>query len=89
MVVDPNSNDNERAFDKSDEPGMAALLLVESLIHSLIARSVISVEDAIEIVTTATEVKDAMEDDGPVSVQNRHTLLASISASLSFDDPRM
>lgn len=40
----------------ADAHGQAALLLVESLVHGLIARSVISVTEAVEIVDVAAEV---------------------------------
>lgn len=47
------SNDNS----EPDAHGQAAILLIESLMHGLIGKSVISVADAIEIVDVAAEVK--------------------------------
>ena len=47
----------------TDEHGQAALLLVESLIHGLVARSLISVQDAVEIVDVAVEIRAAIEGD--------------------------
>lgn len=56
------SNDNEFArpmpeFEKPDAHGQAAMLLVESLIHGLIASSIIQISDAIDVVTVAINVK--------------------------------
>jgi hypothetical protein len=62
--------------------------LVESLIHALVARSVISVAGAVEIVEVAAEVKiDLAADIGetPEALQRSLDLLAAISASLATD----
>ena len=40
-----------------DAHGQAALLLTESLIHTLVERRVLTNEDAVEIVISAVEVK--------------------------------
>ena len=89
------SNDNAAPFagDRRgpDAHGQAAMLLTESLIHGLIARSVISVADAVEIVDIATEVKEevaASLGDSPATMQKSLTLLKAISRSLSVDLPR-
>lgn len=52
---DPLSEDMARiaSLPEPDAHGQAEMLLVESLIHGLIARSVISVADAVEIVEIA------------------------------------
>ena len=74
-----------------DAHGQAAMLLVESLIHGLIARSVIKVEDAVEIVEIAAEVKEEIAvdlGDSPATMQKSLTLLGAISASLKVDLPR-
>ena len=71
-----------------DLHGQAAMLLVESLIHGLIARSVISVEDAVEIVETAAEVKAAIGGDlgdSAEALQKSLRLLTAISDSLGLD----
>ena len=86
-----NSNDNGDADVGAHGPdahGQAAILLVESLIHGLIARRVISVEDAVEIVDVAAEVKaDTAADlgDSPANLRKSLAILASISASLRHD----
>jgi hypothetical protein len=88
-----NSNDNDRLSAASearapDVHGQAAMFLVESLIHGLIARSVISVEDAIEIVDVAAEVKiDSAAElgDTPAALEKSLALLSAISTSLAHD----
>jgi hypothetical protein len=88
-----NSNDNDRPTrsrrpQSPDAHGQAAMFLIESLLHSLIARSVISVADAVEIVEVAAEVKtDAAAElgDTPAELRRSLDLLASISASLAID----
>jgi hypothetical protein len=90
-----NSNDNalpppEGARREPDAHGQAALLLVESLIHDLVGRSVISAEEAIEIVTTAAEVKAEVAaefGDSPATMRHSLALLESISTSLRGDAP--
>ena len=64
-----------------DPHGQAALLLVESLIHGLLASSVISIGDAIEIVETAdsVQVEFAEAADGAGAPMWRsHALLTAI-----------
>ncbi len=73
-----------------DPMGQAALLLVESLLHGLVARSALSVADAVEIVETAAEVKaEIAEDlgDTPAAMRESLALLGAIHASLSIDLP--
>ena len=67
-MTDETSNDNMRAYADArssgpDAHGQAAMLLVESLIQGLIARSVITVADAVELVDTAAEVTEALAAD--------------------------
>lgn len=72
----------------SEPHGRAALLLVESLLHGLIAKSSITVEEAIEIAQIAAEVlQDTADDhaDGQTILQQSLQLLNSISASLMHD----
>ena len=40
-----------------DAHGQAALLLAESMLHTLLARGVVTLEEAVEVVQTAAEVK--------------------------------
>lgn len=95
-VTDRITNDNQPARGRDDthapDPtGQAALLLVESLIHALISRSVITVADAVEIIEVATEVT---RDTGPelgdtgATLERSLALLGTIHASLSHDLPR-
>lgn len=95
-MVSPTSNDNDVAPADGGKPGgpdahgQAAMLLVESLIHGLIARSVISVDDAIEIVGVAAEVKEEVADelgDSAATMAKSLTLLGAIRASLNNDLP--
>ena len=71
-----------------DAHGEAAILLVESLIHGLIARKVITVADAVEIVDIAMDVSiDGASDrgDSPARLRTSHGLLDAIGNSLSRD----
>jgi hypothetical protein len=79
------ANDSSKV---SDAYGQAALLLVESLLHALIARAVINVEDAVEIVETAAEVQseiDAELGDRPAMIGKSLAILGAISTSLRQD----
>lgn len=87
------TNDNEDSLPKitpamPDPHGHAALLLVESLIHGLIERSIISVVDAIDIIETADSVQVDVADatDGQNEPMWRsHALLTRIAESLRYD----
>jgi hypothetical protein len=90
--VAENSNDNDRLSQREmstpDAHGQAALFLIESLIHALVARSVISVTEAVEIVEVAAEVKvDLAADigDTPEALQRSLDLLEAIRDSLAID----
>ena len=70
--------------------GRVAVLLAESLIHGLIARSVLSVADAIEIVDIAAEVvgeTGAERGDTAETMAESLAILQAISASLAIDMP--
>lgn len=90
-----NTNDNHvyPAAARPREPdahGQAAMLLVESLIHGLIARTVISPEEAIEIVDVAAEVKAEVAaelGDSPPTMRRSLALLEALSHSLRGDAP--
>jgi hypothetical protein len=74
-----------------DSPGKDALLLVESLIHGMIEKSLIDVTEAVDIVDTATEVKEeiAASLGGSAATQKKSlALLEDISSSLRYDLPR-
>jgi hypothetical protein len=87
------SNDNEPVrpvarFEEPDAHGQAAMLLIESLIHGLIARSVIQVEDAIDVVTVAIDVKmeiAADRGDTQDTIDKPLGLLLAIRESLGTD----
>jgi hypothetical protein len=89
------SNDNEFPRDDSgampggpDAHGQAALVLVESLIHVLIERDVLTVADSMDVLETALEVQTeaAMEADGHGARMWLSTaLLASMATSLRTD----
>jgi hypothetical protein len=71
-----------------DAHGHAALLLVESLIHGLIERSVLTVEQSVEIIEAAVDVQTdvAREADGAgARMWQAHSLLSSMSATLQLD----
>lgn len=80
-----------RADDAVDSLGQAAILLVESLIHGLIARDVISVAAAVEIIDVATDVQAEVEAEAvatPADPRTPLAILESIGASLARDLPR-
>ena len=84
-----NDNDVARgnpAYLSHDAHGHAALLLVESLIHGLRERSVLSIGELIDIVETAVHVQaDVVEAaDGNGAIMRRsHALLSAIAVSLT------
>lgn len=71
-----------------DPHGHAALLLVESLIHGLLTRSIITIDDAIDIVESADSVQiDVAEaaDGAGAPMWQSHALLTAILESLKYD----
>lgn len=94
-MAEHSSNDNDRGHDAGrlrgpDAHGQAAMLLVESLIHGLVARSVISIADAVEIVGVAAEVKEevaAEMGDSPATMERSLAILGAVGASLAIDRP--
>ncbi len=85
-----NADDGQPHLAATDRPGRAALLLVESLIHGLIARSLLSVVEAIEIIETAARIEretmsSRSECDGVIAIRPPPSLLAPLAASLGFD----
>ena len=90
MPSETSTNDPDATQVGPDAHGQAAMLLVESLIHGLIARDVITVADAVEIVDIASEVRaDTAADGGESPLEQRISLdlLQAISASLGRDLP--
>lgn len=94
-MTEHTSNDNHapgtrRPGSGPDAHGQAAVLLAESLLHGLIARSVITVADAIEIVGIASEVKQEVAadlGDSPATMEKSLAILSAISLSLTNDQP--
>lgn len=94
-MIERTSNDNHavganRPQPGADPHGQAAMLLVESLMHGLIARQVISVADAIEMVEVASEVTEEVAadlGDTPGALQQSLTMLSSLRLSLRNDCP--
>ena len=96
-MTDPISNDNAGPPDSGllsgpDAHGQAAMLLVESVIHGLIAKSVFSTREAIDIVGTAIDVKEEVADelgDSAATMQKSLAILAAIRTSLKHDEPEI
>lgn len=81
----PN-NDNTPL--RTESHGQAALLLTESLLHGLIAKSVLTVAEAIDIVDIAELVqRNNIEEVGDEtgSIQQTIILLQAVSGSLKHD----
>ena len=87
MPSDSSNDNGERRAP--DAHGEAALLLVESLIHGLVARKVISVHDAVEVAEVAADAGTESEAERrAVPAQARSAeILSAIGASLSHDLP--
>jgi hypothetical protein len=84
----PDLEPDRAAPPSADAYGEAALLLVESLIHGLVARSVLGVDEAIALVTVAMDARAEIvaERGEREEAQDRAlALLSGISASLAFD----
>ncbi len=87
------SNDNESPpatalHAEPDAHGQAALLLVESLIHELVAQSALTPATAVDVIETATNVSREIAEDRGASAETLRTsqsLLSAISQSLSRD----
>lgn len=94
MMVDPTPFEDIGGHAEPsaarDANGQAAILLVESLIHALIARSVITVDDAVDIIEDAVDVSEdfAREQGTPSAELKSFTVLNAIRNSLSIDLPR-
>lgn len=89
-----STNDNEsgtpiQMLRPSEPRGQAALILVESLIHGLIARSVLTTEASLEIVASAVDVQADYADEAVdgLALEMRHSqvLLSAIADSLRID----
>ena len=93
MTSDPTVEDTAPSpfVPEPDAHGQAALLLIESVLHTLIETSVLTVQQAIEVVRTASEVKAEVAEAGGESnarMEASLALLEAISTSLETDgDP--
>ena len=89
-VEDEKSGSTRISLQDFAASGQAALLLTESLIHSLISSSVITVADAVDIVEIAAdsgqEILDNKEGSQPI-IKKAIDLLEAIRASLMYDLP--
>jgi hypothetical protein len=56
-MIDDNRDPDTGTLPAANAHGEAALLLVESLIHGLVARSVLSVDEAISLVAVAMDAR--------------------------------
>ena len=80
------SNDNERGDPRAslwaapNGHGQAALLLVESLLHALIEKDLLSMAEAAEVVDTAKDVQIELGDELGQSWEARRTALAFLSS---------
>ena len=85
-------NDNEPAETAKPTPveahGQAALILIESLIHGLVSRSVLTLADTLDIVDTAVEVQADYIAEAEGTTHERavsQSLLTRIATSLRLD----
>lgn len=86
-------NDNDQSQMQGlgsgpDPHGQAALLLVESLLHGLIEKRALTIDEAVVIVDSAAEVKAEIAadlGDTPEALQKSLSLLNSIAESLRHD----
>lgn len=86
MTDTPDSTSTD---SRSPDPqGQAALMLVESLIHQLIANATLSIDQAIKVVVVATEVKKVFAeetDERRAALDESLAILDAIAASLRVD----
>jgi hypothetical protein len=88
MRVDDEEVHPVARADDPDAHGQAAMLLVESLIHGMVARSLISPGEAIEIITVAMDAKVEIAADIGESDDTKDrslALLAAVRTSLAAD----
>lgn len=86
--MDASNNDNDQihgALGKADPHGHAALALVESLILSLVDRSVMDAAEARDVVSIAIDATEEIASElaiRPASLQRSISLLTDIRHSL-------
>ena len=88
-MPDSNIGDDHNPFAatmKDSTNGAAALLLAESMIHGLVARSILSVQEAIDIIDIAAEVERELDATGiGPPFGDFQSLLAPMASSLRCD----
>ena len=88
-MPDSNIGDDHKPFAatmKDSTNGAAALLLVESLIHGLIERSILSVQEAVDIIDIAADVERQLDASGlSPPLGDFRSLLTPIAHSLRGD----
>jgi hypothetical protein len=80
--------DAEAMLGGPDAHGQAAMLLTESLLHGLIARKVISVPDAIEMIEIAADTKKdvaAEMGESPAKLDKSLSILNAVRRSIAND----
>lgn len=85
---DNDGSNSHRLWTSPDPHGQAALFLVESLLHTLIDKNALSVDEAVAVVETAAEVKAEIAPDlgdTPELLEKSLDLLSAIAASLRYD----
>lgn len=91
-AINDNGSPPPVAAPYPPEPyGRAALLLVECLIHGLVARAGLSTVEAIGIIQSAIDVQNDISDDrgeDPNVVSLSAQLLTAMIESLRIDAPR-
>lgn len=71
-----------------DAHGQASLLLVESLLHGMLEKGLLTVDEAVGIATAACEVKEEIASqaiESQATAQHSLHLIGRITASLKLD----
>lgn len=85
MAMSNNDDQVHGAVDNADAHGHAALALVESLILSLVDRSVMGADEARDVVSIAIDATEEIAGElaiRPASLEHSISLLANIRHSL-------
>ena len=83
IVADPADGSPD---PNQEAHGRAALLLVESLIHGLTSRAVLTISEAIEIIDIAADVEnDFRAASAEAGKPTSPSLLAPLATSLRFE----
>ena len=88
MMNDNDATDGGHPLPFSDPHGMAALLLVESLVHELCGKFVLSNAEAVNVAECAISVqyeRAVTAADRAEPMWRAHALLLAIAASLKTD----